>query len=1217
MTNRPAVAALGFLLVVVASLCGVVAWTAAPLRVVRRSLAAPDADAPLQLHWVRQLPAALPAWPEQPKLVFDLAPRPVAHGNIVLIGSTRTDSLTALDIETGAELWRFCTNGPVRLAPAVWQDRVYCASDDGFLYCLDVNTGGLVWKFRGGPSERRILGNDRLISTWPARGGPVVADGTVYFAAGVWPFMGIFLHALDAETGAVVWTNDGDGSTYMPQPHHADSFAGIAPQGQLVVAGDRLIVPGGRSVPACYDRATGKQLHFRLADSRGGGSEVLARGKVYLNGGAAYDVETGQSIGTAAEPNALSDDALYCINSGEVQAFSLASIASGKTTDYYSQPSWTLQRRYPLSMAKPTALCATAQQLFVGGKGQVQALAVQPTDAAAAWQAEIQGTPINLVAADGRLYVATLEGRLYCFGPGGSVLQKYSAPPVEPPAADEWTAQASEILKTTAVRAGWCVVWGAGDGRLVPELVRQSELRIVVIEPDAEQADRLRQQLRAKSVLPERAAVIASTPENAKLPPYFASLIVVTDFADAGVTDRQAFLPTLYQSLRPYGGAAYLPLNADDDCLNADRLAALPQAKLIDDVGPFARLIREGPLPGAGDWTHEHADAANTRVGQDRIVRAPLGVLWFGGPTHDGLLPRHGHGPQPQVIDGRAVVMGMDLIRAIDIYTGRLLWETSLPGVGKDFDETWHQAGANGSGSNYVSTRDGVYVVHQNRCLRIDLATGKILSELALPTIRGAAGPLTWGYLNVIDDYVIGGANRPREARRRGDTVASSDYLFVLDRRTGKLRWSAAAQSGFRHNAICAGGGRVFAIDRFTSAYPWRRDGNERPARLIAFDLPSGQERWSSNADIFGTWLSFSADRNILVESGTTARDTLTDEAQGMRAWHAGLGAPLWHQPRYAGPAMLRGDLVLKDRSACDLRTGAPHLRTDPITGEYSEWTWTRDYGCNTPLAAQHLLTFRSGAAGFFDLANDGGTGNFGGFRSGCTNNLIVAGGLVVAPDYTRTCTCSYQNQTSLALVPMADAEMWTYFGAQEVNGVVRRVGVSFGSPGNRKAADGTLWLEHPTAGGPSPKLPVVTTPFKPSCFRRHASWVQEGKLPWVAASGARGLTSAVVTLAPDPGFGTPDPRASQSRRYTVRLHFIEPDGLLPGERRFDVTLQGQQVLSELDIAQEAGGPARALVKEFRGVQVKKDLTVTLTPGAGAKTGSPVLCGIEVVAEGW
>ena len=120
-------------------------------------------------------------------------------------------------------------------------------------------------------------------------------------------------------------------------------------------------------------------------------------------------------------------------------------------------------------------------------------------------------------------------------------------------------------------------------------------------------------------------------------------------------------------------------------------------------------------------------------------------------------------------------------------------------------------------------------------------------------------------------------------------------------------------------------------------------------------------------------------------------------------------------------------------------------------------------YGCNTPAASEHLLVFRSGAAGFYDLARFGGTGNWGGFRSSCTNNLIVAGGLITSPDYTRTCTCSYQNQTSLALVPDPEVELWTYQGyAVEGRQPIRRLGVNFGAPGNRVDDHGTLWLEYP-----------------------------------------------------------------------------------------------------------------------------------------------------------
>jgi hypothetical protein len=251
-------------------------------------------------------------------------------------------------------------------------------------------------------------------------------------------------------------------------------------------------------------------------------------------------------------------------------------------------------------------------------------------------------------------------------------------------------------------------------------------------------------------------------------------------------------------------------------------------------------------------------------------------------------------------------------------------------------------------------------------------------------------------------------------------------------------------------------------------------------------------------------------------------------------------------------------------------------------------------------MASEHLLTFRSGAAGYFDLCNDGGTGNIGGFRSSCTNNLLVAGGVLCAPDYTRTCTCLYQNQTSLALVHMPEAEMWTFFGTKTVKGAIRRIGINLGAPGDRRAEDGTLWLEYPNTGGVSPVVNVKTTPEQPEWFRRHASQVS-GKGNWIAASGAKGLRAIEVTLNDQPQ--TP-------RKYTVRLYFMEPDKLPAGERVFSVTLQGREVLKNLDIVREAGAPNRSLVKEFS-VDANGQLTIELS----ASRGVPLLCGIEAVAE--
>ncbi|MHB9028644.1 MAG: outer membrane protein assembly factor BamB family protein, partial [Candidatus Latescibacterota bacterium] len=251
-----------------------------------RSASSPHA-LPDELHllWVRQYPERIPVWDDplnRDLMPYDTVFEPVVSGKTLILGFNDADKVSAIDTESGREKWTFYTAGPLRLPPAIWNGKVYCTSDDGSLYCLNLSNGSLAWKFSGAPSERRILGNSRLISTWPSRGGAVVKDGTVYFSAGIWPFMGVFLYALDAATGKALWVNEGEGARYMLQPHNAPSFAGIAPQGALALAGNRLIVPGGRSVPACFDPETGKFLYYELAaNAKSGGSFVAANDNLF------------------------------------------------------------------------------------------------------------------------------------------------------------------------------------------------------------------------------------------------------------------------------------------------------------------------------------------------------------------------------------------------------------------------------------------------------------------------------------------------------------------------------------------------------------------------------------------------------------------------------------------------------------------------------------------------------------------------------------------------------------------------------------------------------------------------------------------------------------------------------------------------------------------------------------------------------------------------
>jgi hypothetical protein len=92
-----------------------------------------------------------------------------------------------------------------------------------------------------------------------------------------------------------------------------------------------------------------------------------------------------------------------------------------------------------------------------------------------------------------------------------------------------------------------------------------------------------------------------------------------------------------------------------------------------------------------------------------------------------------------------------------------------------------------------------------------------------------------------------------------------------------------------------------------------------------------------------------------------------------------------------------------------------------------------------------------------------------------------------------------------------------------------------------------------------------------------------------------------------------PRPKAPETppTSFTVRLHFAEPLDLAPGQRVFDVRLQGLLVDRGVDIVRQAGGPRRTLIKEYPDVLIGDELQIDFD----AKRGQPLICGVEMVRQ--
>lgn len=76
-----------------------------------------------------------------------LPPDPKSLGDAGVVFAASCDGfLYAIQEETGGTLWRFSTGEPIVKSPAVIDDRVYVATQLGSMYCIDVKTGQSVWR---------------------------------------------------------------------------------------------------------------------------------------------------------------------------------------------------------------------------------------------------------------------------------------------------------------------------------------------------------------------------------------------------------------------------------------------------------------------------------------------------------------------------------------------------------------------------------------------------------------------------------------------------------------------------------------------------------------------------------------------------------------------------------------------------------------------------------------------------------------------------------------------------------------------------------------------------------------------------------------------------------------------------------------------------------------------------------------------------------------
>jgi len=128
---------------------------------------------------------------------------PVAADGRVYVAAVDAHTIHCLAADDGREHWRFTADGRVDSPPTIFGQLVLFGCRDGWAYCLEANTGQLVYRFCPVPQERLIGAFGQLESAWPLHGSVLVKGGLAYIVAGRSSFVdgGIHVCAVDAATG--------------------------------------------------------------------------------------------------------------------------------------------------------------------------------------------------------------------------------------------------------------------------------------------------------------------------------------------------------------------------------------------------------------------------------------------------------------------------------------------------------------------------------------------------------------------------------------------------------------------------------------------------------------------------------------------------------------------------------------------------------------------------------------------------------------------------------------------------------------------------------------------------------------------------------------------------------------------------------------------------------------------------------------------------------
>ena len=1220
-----------------------VSWKAP---VVQRSTV--DREAPNAMFSGRHTWSAL-ATPDDSRWAL-----PITSAGDSLFFTSHDGRIVCLSAKTGEVRWQYLTEAAVTQAANYYDGRVYAGSDDGHVYCLAADTGKLIWKYKAAPADRWLISYGRMSSIWPVRTDVMVDGGVAYFAAGIFPHDGVYVHAARADNGSPVWQKGG-----VPY-----SGAGVSGYPLLTTMMYHCPVdlkgfnrwPMFRRSDGVYDWTAADPEKASAHFGKGDGREtqdlgVFRYGVQYLGSWAKKRTPDGKETTLWSANAERWYDPSKCILVGE--------------TLFY--------------LADDKAIWGAP--LPQGGEGGA-VIARNAANGQQVWSFDFSERPHDIIAANGRLFVSTRNGTIYCFAPDGEPRHGVVKEPLNPKSFDsEKETQASSsaaqcVVNAAGVKAGYAVVLDCEDGSLAYQLATTTDLYVVAVFVDAQKAQAAREKLGKADLHGSRVAVWQGA-AGKRLPVPSRVADLVTSEATLGGGPLPASLDEVTRMLKPIRGTALFAALQQKQAPETWKAALkIPGLRLVParrDSSPATQSSKPGvsapgggtlekrtdsgegwtqfaqneswcvkfvrpPLPNSGGWAGPRGGPENTNNSHDAALKGPLGVVWYGAPS-----VKTGNYAPPLVVGGVLLCpIDANTVAAHDQYNGRLLWEYTADGIGSSVF-------ANGvAGGNHL------YTIHDGRCLRLNLYEGGAPVEVSVPFGSG-----NWTAASVSrDGKTLWGA-----ARQTGDNKQVLwAGIFAVDGQTGRPLWTsggpnaiaearAAGQTKVKFwqswNAI--GDGRMYiigpindqtrqqAIDE-TRAYlakhhPKDLDtfdkevkADQRALRtLTAIDAQTGEHLYDHGIDMTHTGF-FAAHAGYFIGMTTQGVDRHRKNpvggppSQGLGVWDGKTGKLVWKRPGdYTYTPVVTGNTIYAEPWAYDLKTGERVQRIHPVNGQETDFCWLRKgKHCGGYNGSEFFLFGRNMGVGYYDTLRDNGMYTFWHSRVACATDVATGGGMMIKPPYALGCSCPWSLPFTVALAP-AEREPEATFEMSLIGESlpVKHVRLNFGAEGERRDQQGNLWIR---PGRPPHGLykhiEVNYTPTwtRYSDVKEFQAFVRRSNiyteiadtdLDFVFATGERGIQRCVIPLT--------RPEAAKAA-YTIRLGFCGLPGEQVGQRVFDIKLNGRTVEAKFDALKVAGGPDRAIWREYSltGEQEAVIEFVTADPNPGLDK-LPILNAIEVI----